>query len=104
MNSDDASALVLSEDVEFYGTLSPEPVRGESAVRDHIQQVAPFLVSVTNRKMIIEGDSGAVLTSFEAVNGVHVEGTYFLTVEDGKICEIRSVFDSRPLFSGSSAS
>jgi len=103
MNSDDVSGLPLSENVEYFGILSKEPVRGESAVRDHIQQIAPFMLNVINRKMIIEGDSGAVLTKFEGVNGVHVDGSFFFEVEDGKISEIRAIFDSRPLFSGSQA-
>ncbi len=100
LNSDDASGLPLAEQVKFFGMLSPEPICGEVEVRDHIQQVAPFMLNETIRQMIIEGDSGAVLAKFEGVNGVHVDGTYFLKVEDGKISEIRAVLDTRPLFAG----
>ena len=100
LNSDDASELPLAEDAKFYGMLSPEPICGESEVRDHIQQVAPFMLNETILQMIIEGDSCAVRAKFEGVNGINVDGTYFLKVENGKISEIRSVFDTRPLFSG----
>ena len=101
LNSDDASGLPIAEKAKFFGVLSSEPICGESEVRDHIQQVAPFMLNETIKQMIIEGDSGAVRTTFEGVNGVHVDGTYFLKVEDGKISEIRAVLDTRPLFSGS---
>jgi len=101
LNSDNISGLPLAQNVEYYGILVTEPVRGESEVRDHLQQIAPFILNVSNRKMIIDKDSGAVLTKVEGVNGVHVDGAYFLKVEDGKISEIRAIFDSRPLFAGS---
>lgn len=100
LNSDDASGLPLAEDIKYFGVLSSEPIRGETEVREHIQQVAPFMENETIKQLIIEGDSGAARTEFKGVNGVHVDGTYFLKVEDGKISEIRAVLDTRPLFAG----
>ena len=100
MISNDASKLPLSEHVEYLGVLTPEPIRGETDVRAHVQETAPFMQSITQGKIVIEGDSCAVVSAFEAVNGVHIEGAYFLEVTDGNISLIRSVFDSRPLFSG----
>ena len=100
LKSDDASGLPLAEQVRYFGAISPDPVCGESEVRDHIQQIAPFMENETIKQMIIEGDSGAVRTTFEGVNGVRVNGTYFLKLEGEKICEIRAVVDTRPLFEG----
>jgi len=100
MNSDDASKLPLSEHVEYVGILTPEPIRGEVDVRAHIQETAPFMLNITRGEIVIDGDSCAVLSDFEAVNGVQTEGAYFLEVTDGNISRIRAVFDSRPLFSG----
>jgi len=100
INSDDVSGLPLAEQVELHGPLTPEPVRGQAEVRDHLQQIAPFILNANTRKVIIEGNSAAVLADIESVNGVHLEEAFFLEVEDGKIREVRTVFDSRPLFAG----
>jgi len=100
LNIDDASIVPLAEDVEYYGLFSPEPVRGEADVRDYIQQVAPFMLNETYGKMVIEGGSVAVRTAFDSVNGIHSEGAYFFEVEGDRIREIRSVFDTRPVFEG----
>lgn len=101
LNSDDVSDLPLAENIKFFAMLTSESISGEPAVRDHLQQLAPFMLNVENRQMVIDDDSGAVLTKFEGVNGVHIDGAYFLKLEEGKISEIRPVFDTRPLFSGS---
>ena len=101
MNSDDVSGLPLADQVELHGPLTPEPVRGEAEVRNHLQQIATFMLNVITGKMIIEGNSAAVLAEFEGVNGIRIEGAYFLQVEDGKISDVKTIFDSRPLFAGS---
>lgn len=100
MNSDDASGLPLSGDVEYEGVLNPEPIRGEAEVRDHIQQIAPFM-DVSQKMVLIDGDSAAILADFESVNGIHSKGAFFLEVTSGKISRIRTVLDTRPLFAGS---
>ncbi len=100
LNIDDASVVPLSKHVEYHGMFSPIPVSGEADVREYIDQIAPFMVNETYGKMIIEGDSVAVMTSFDAVNGVHNEGAFFFEVEDGKIKSIRAVFDTRRFFAG----
>jgi len=100
LNIDDASIVPLAEDVEYFGLFSKTPVRGEAEVRDHIGQIAPFMLNETFGKMIIDGNSVAVLTTFDSVNGIHSEGAYFFEVEGDRICEIRAVFDTRPAFEG----
>ena len=100
LNIDDASIVPLADDVEYYGLFSADPIQGEAAVRDHIEQVAPFMLNETYGKMIIEGGSVAVHTSFDSVNGIHSEGAYFFEVEDDKIREVRALFDTRPMFEG----
>ncbi len=100
LNIDDASNVPLTEDVEYYGLFSPDPISGEADVRDHIQQIAPFMLNETYGKMIIEDGSAAVRTSFDSVNGIHVEGAYFFEVEGDRIREVRALFDTRPMFEG----
>jgi hypothetical protein len=100
LNIDDAGSVPLAEDVEYYGMFSPDPITGEPEVRDHIEQIAPFMLNEAFGKMIIEGGSAAVRTSFDSVNGIHSEGAYFFEVEGGRIREIRALFDTRPLFDG----
>ena len=103
INSNDISGLSLAEDVEFTGTLAPEPIRGESEVRQYLSEVAPFILNIHSTKMIIENGTVASLTEFDGVNGVHTEGTVIFDVENGKIIRIRGIFDTRPVFAGSSA-
>jgi hypothetical protein len=100
LNIDDASVVPLAEDVQYYGLFSPDPIQGEADVRDHIEQVAPFMLNESYGKMIIEGGSAAVHASFDSVNGIHCEGAYFFEVEGDKISEIRALFDTRPAFEG----
>ena len=100
LNIDDAGSVPLAEDVEYYGMFSPDPITGESDVRDHIEQIAPFMLNEAFGKMIIEGGSAAVRTAFDSVNGIHSEGAYFFEVEGDRIREIRALFDTRPLFDG----
>ena len=100
LNKDDASIVPLAGDVEYHGMFSPIPIRGEADVRDYIEQIAPFMLNETYGKMIIEGGSVAVMTSFDSVNGIHNEGAYFFEVEGDNIKTIRAVFDTRRMFAG----
>ena len=100
LNIDDASVVPLTKHVEYHGMLSPIPVCGESDVREYIDQIAPFMLNETYGKMIIEGGSVAVMTSFDSVNGIHNEGAFFFEVEGDKISAIRAVFDTRRMFKG----
>ena len=100
LNIDDASAVPLSEHVEYHGMFSPIPISGKSDVRDYIDQIAPFMLNEKYGKMIIEGGSVAVVTSFDSVNGIHNEGAFFFEVEGDKIKSIRAVFDTRRMFAG----
>lgn len=100
LNTDDASNVPLTENVEYHGMFSPIPICGESDVRDYIGQIAPFMLNETYGKMIIEGGSVAVMTSFDSVNGIHNEGAFFFEVEGDRISAIRAVFDTRRMFAG----
>jgi len=101
MNSDDISRLPLAKDAEYSGVLTPDPVRGEAEVRQHLQETAPFIQNIHSTRMIIEDGAVASLTELDIVNGIHVEGTYVFDIENGKIRRIRGVFDTRAFFTGS---
>ena len=100
LNIDDASVVPLSKHVEYHGMFSPMPISGESDVREYIDQIAPFMLNEKYGKMIIEGGSVAVITSFDSVNGIYNEGAFFFEVEGDKIKSIRAVFDTRRMFKG----
>lgn len=100
LNIDDASIVPLSKHVEYHGMFSPIPISGESGVRDYIEQIAPFMENEKFGKMIIEGGSVAVMTSFDSVNGIHNEGAFFFEVDGDRIKSIRAVFDTRRIFQG----
>lgn len=98
LNIDDASVVPLTRDVEYIGMFSPVPICGVSDVRDYIEQIAPFMLNEKYGKMIVEGGSVAVVTSFDSVNGTHNEGAFFFEVEEDKIKSIRAIFDIRRMF------
>ena len=100
LNIDDASVVPLTKHVQYHGMLSSDPICGESDVREHIDQIAPFMLNETYGKLIIQGGSVAVMTSFDSVNGLHNEGAFFFEVEGDKIASIRAVFDTRQMFKG----
>ena len=100
LNSDDVSALPLAQNAEYSGGMTPEPVIGEKGVRQRLQEFAPFMLRLHAQRLIIENEAAAALIEFTGVNGVRIEGTMFIDVEQEKISRIRSVFDSRPFFAG----
>ena len=100
LNIDDAGDVPLAKDVEYYGMLSPAPICGESEVRDHIQQIAPFMENEKYGRLIIEDGSVAVMAEFDSVNGLHNEGAFFFEVHDGLLAEVRAIFDTRRMFEG----
>jgi len=100
LNIDDASIVPLAEQVVYHGMFSPVPICGESDVRNYINQIAPFMLNETYSKMIIEGNSVAVMAAFDAVNGLHNEGAFFFEVEGDKISSIKALFDTRQMFAG----
>ena len=98
LNIDDASDVPLATNVKYFGMFSPIPTSGKSDVRDHIQQIAPFMENEKYGKMIVENGSVAVMGEFDSVNGTHNEGAFFFEVSDGEIHEVRAVFDTRRMF------
>ena len=100
LNIDNASVVPLTRHAEYHGMFSPIPISGESDVREYIDQIAPFMLNEKYGKMIIEGGSVAVMTSFDSVNGIYNEGAFFFEVEGDKIKSIRAVFDTRRMFKG----
>jgi len=100
LNIDDASNVPLSKDVKYYTMFSPNPTCGEPDVRDLIEQIAPFMKNETYDKMIIEGDSVAVMASIDSVNGIRIKGAFFFELDGDEIKSIRAVFDTRQMFAG----
>jgi hypothetical protein len=100
LNSDDVSALPLAESAEYSGAMTPEPIIGAESVRQRLQEFAPFILHLHSQRLIIEGGAVAALIEFEGVNGVRIEGTMYIDIEQGNISKIRGVFDTRPFFSG----
>ena len=100
LNIDDASDVPLAKDVKYYGMLTSAPTCGEVDVRDHIQQIAPFMEDEKYDKIIIDNGSVAVRGEFDSVNGQHYEGAFFFEVQDSELTEVRVIFDTRRMFEG----
>ena len=100
INSNDASIVPLTDDVVMSGPMLPEPITGETAVRQHLADTAPFIARWIEKYSVIEGDSAAVILEFEGLNGLIMEGAEFFRIRDGKICDMQNFFDTRPLIKG----
>jgi len=94
------STAPLAHDVVYRGPLMPEPLCGETAVRQHLAEIAPFVARLQVKRMVVEGDSAAVIFEFEGLNGVVIEGAEFFRISEGLICEDQIFFDTRPLIQG----
>ena len=103
INSNDADIVPLADDVVMSGPMLPEPIKGETAVRQHIADTAPFIARWIEKYSVIEGDSAAVILEFEGLNGLIMEGAEFFRVRDGKICLLQNFFDTRTLIQGANS-
>jgi ketosteroid isomerase-like protein len=97
MNEREIERIPLTADVEYQGSMMGEPVRSEDAVREHLQQIAPFFV-MKMLMLVVEGDTAVAKTEIKMVNGVNLVGATFLHVRDGRISKVETLFDTRKLY------
>lgn len=93
-------ALELSGNVELHGPMLPEPLHGEVAVREYLQEIAPFISATEILEILIDRNSAAVRALTHSINGVELEGGYFFRIYQGQISRIRNLFDTRVLMAG----
>ena len=101
VNTENVDMIPLTEDVEFRGPMLPEPIIGESAVREHLRQITPFF-NVNLIYLIVENDTAAVMLDMETVNGVKMQGAGFFRIRDGAISFDQGFSDTHRLFKGGS--
>jgi hypothetical protein len=102
INANDASTIPLADDMVLSGPMMPEPNIGAAAVRQYLNETAPFMARIDPKTIIIEGENAAVIVEFEGLNGVIFEGVEVFRVSNGLICSAQIFFDTRPLFKGTS--
>lgn len=100
INRNDSSQIPLTEDVVMSGPMMAEPTVGEAAVRTYLDETSPFVAHLDLKKVIIEGESAAIMVKFTGINGVIIEGAEIFTFRDGKISSDKIFFDTRRLFKG----
>jgi hypothetical protein len=100
VNNNDIDTIPLTDDAVMSGPMIPTPLRGEAEVRRHIAETAPFVDRLELKKMLIEGDSAAVILEFRGINGVVIQGAEFFQVRDGRLCRCEVFFDTRILIQG----
>ena len=100
VNANDSSIIPLADNVVMSGPMMPEPINGVAAVRQYINETAPFMARMEQKLTVIEGENAAVLLEFEGLNDVVIEGAEFYRVENGLICQAQVFFDTRLLFKG----
>jgi hypothetical protein len=103
LNGNDVRGLPLTDQVEYLGMMLPEPVRGREAVISHLNEIAPFIESVSAGELVAGSNSAALVAQFEGINGVRFSGSYFFRFEDDRMSRIQAIFDTRPLLKGRSA-
>lgn len=102
MNTNDTSIIPLSADVVMSGPMMPEPISGESAVRQYLDETSPFIARIDVESILVDGDQAATMVEFEALNGVVFKGAQFFKVRDGLITADIIFFDTRLLLKGAS--
>ena len=102
VNANDSSIIPLADNVVMSGPMMPEAISGVAAVRQYINETAPFMARMERKLTVIEGENVAVLLEFEGLNGVIFEGVEIFRVSNGLICSAQVFFDTRPLFKGTS--
>jgi hypothetical protein len=100
LNTNDASIIPLADDVVMSGPMMPEPINGEAAVRQYIDETSPFMARIDQISTIIEGENAAIVVEFEGLNGVIFKGVEIFRVANGLICSDQVFFDTRPLLKG----
>jgi len=100
INSDNAEIIPLAADVIMSGPMMPEPIHGETAVRLHLAETAPFIAQMSLKLTVIESNNAAIIVEFEGLNGLVIEGAYFFRFTGGLICQVQVFFDTRSLFTG----
>jgi len=100
INTNNAAIIPLADDVVMSGPMMPEPKSGQAAVREYINEIAPFISKVVVKTVIVESDRAAVIASFEMLNGVSFDGAEFFQLENGLITQDLVFFDTRKLFKG----
>jgi hypothetical protein len=100
VNTDNVNIIPLAGDVVLCGPMIPEPIRGESAVRQYLGETSPFIARMELKMTVIEDDNAAIVFEFEGLNGVVVEGVYVFRFEGGLIRHGQVFFDTRLLMKG----
>jgi hypothetical protein len=96
MSSHDFSHLPMTPDAEFRGSLHPEPVRGESALREFLIAVSNGARTVTPKWRVIDGDRACVHYEYQMNAGAVVPVVACFRFDAGRIAEERAFFDPRP--------
>ena len=100
INTDNVAIIPFAEEVVMCGPMLPEPIEGESAVRQYLAETAPFIARMKLNTAVMEDDAAALFVEFEGLNGVVIEGALLLKFEGALICYGQFFFDTRLLFKG----
>jgi hypothetical protein len=95
------AALALSRRIEMNSPMLPEPLHGDTAVREYVQQFTPFISRSEVLEIIIDRNSVAARVLIVSGNGVELEAAFFFRIFRGQISRIRSLFDTRLLLAAS---
>jgi len=57
VNANDSSIIPLADNVVMSGPMMPEPINGVAAVRQYINETAPFMARMEQKLTVIEGEN-----------------------------------------------
>ena len=100
VNANDLSDVPFSPGVVMTGPMIPVPIEGAQAVREHLQNVAPFVKHFALLELVIEGEKAAGVFDYESINGIRFQACQFFRFENGAIAEDRVFYDTAILMRG----
>ncbi len=92
--------LELADGVEVTGPMLAEPMHGAVAVKEYLQQIAPFISQTEVLEVIIDRNSAAARVLIHGISGIEVEGAFFFRIYQGQISRVRALFDTHKLMVG----
>ena len=103
LNEDRVGDIPITADCSYYGSMLSEPIFGEAAIKDHLEQIVPFVDRFDVKRTIVEGGNGAVVVRLLGFGKRWVEGAVFFEVTYGKLTSLNNLFDTRQLIDSTEA-
>ncbi|MGD8345610.1 MAG: nuclear transport factor 2 family protein [Lysobacterales bacterium] len=97
ISKNDPTLAPLAEDAVYGGPMVPTDLRGASAIRQYLGEIAPFIDRVSALRTVIDDDSAAVIMEITGIRKRCWRGSMFFEFKGDLIQSVQVFFDSRLL-------